>query len=185
MHINSLCFKGKGYRVRWSGRTLLNIDSSTLLGLVPICGWPDDVDLRCCKAKNSAFTGLLRSYEAAIMDQVFIEAKKRGLQLVMPLFDGCILFCPNDRIEDIDLFSKNGRVDAIDLVQRSSNFEPSSRFFGRLKILNSKRRRNEAFEFDLNCEALPPHGKSTWVSCNHSIFEIPPKTKTQNENPSW
>ena len=45
------------------------------------------------------------------------------------------------------------RADAIDLVQKSSNFEPSSRFFGRLKILNSKRRRNEAFEFDSSCRA--------------------------------
>ena len=45
------------------------------------------------------------------------------------------------------------RADAIDLVQKSSNFEPSSRFFGRLKILNSKRRRNEAFEFDSSCGA--------------------------------
>ena len=35
------------------------------------------------------------------------------------------------------------RADAIHLVQKSSNFEPSSRFFGRLKILNSKRRRIE------------------------------------------
>ena len=43
------------------------------------------------------------------------------------------------------------RADAIDLVQKSSNFEPSLRFFGRLKILNSKRRRNEAFEFDSSC----------------------------------
>ena len=34
-------------------------------------------------------------------------------------------------------FSNLVRVDAIDLVQKSSNFEPSSRFFGRLKILNS------------------------------------------------
>ena len=45
------------------------------------------------------------------------------------------------------------RADAIDLVQKSSNFEPSSPFFGRLKILNSKRRRNEAFEFDSSCRA--------------------------------
>merc|ERR1711924_421091 len=45
------------------------------------------------------------------------------------------------------------RADAIDLVQKSSNFEPSSRFFVRLKILNSKRRRNEAFEFDSSCRA--------------------------------
>ena len=45
------------------------------------------------------------------------------------------------------------RADAIDLVRKSSNFEPSSRFFGRLKILNSKRRRNEAFEFDSSCRA--------------------------------
>ena len=44
-------------------------------------------------------------------------------------------------------------ADAINLVQKSSNFEPSSRFFGRLKILNSKRRRNEAFEFDSRCRA--------------------------------
>ena len=29
------------------------------------------------------------------------------------------------------------RADAIDLVQKSSNFEPSSRFFGRLKILGN------------------------------------------------
>ena len=36
---------------------------------------------------------------------------------------------------------------------KSSNFEPSSRFFGHLKILNSKRRRNEAFEFDSSCRA--------------------------------
>ena len=35
------------------------------------------------------------------------------------------------------------RADEIDLVQESSNFEPSSRFFGRLKILNSKRHRIE------------------------------------------
>ena len=35
------------------------------------------------------------------------------------------------------------RADAIDLVHKSSNFKPSSRFLlGRLKILNSKQRRN-------------------------------------------
>ena len=44
-------------------------------------------------------------------------------------------------------------ADAIDLVQKSSNFEPSSRFFGCLKILNSKQRRNEAFDFDSSCRA--------------------------------
>ena len=33
------------------------------------------------------------------------------------------------------IFQKIGRVDAIDLVQKSSKSEPSSQFFGRLKIL--------------------------------------------------
>ena len=59
-----------------------------------------------------------------------------------------------DRLLVRSKFFKNlVRADAIDLVQKSSNFEPSSRFFGRLKILNSKRRRNEAFEFDSSCRA--------------------------------
>ena len=33
------------------------------------------------------------------------------------------------------IFQKIGRVGAIDLVRKSSKSEPSSRFFGRLKIL--------------------------------------------------
>ena len=48
------------------------------------------------------------------------------------------------------IFQNLVRADAIDLVQKSSNFEPSSRFFS-LKI--STRRRNEAFEFDSSCRA--------------------------------
>ena len=34
------------------------------------------------------------------------------------------------------MFRKIVRADAIDLVQKSSKFEPSSRFFGRLKIFD-------------------------------------------------
>ena len=36
----------------------------------------------------------------------------------------------------LKIFRKIVRADAIDLVQKSSNFKPSLRFFGRLKIFN-------------------------------------------------
>ena len=38
----------------------------------------------------------------------------------------------------LKIFQKIVRADAIELVQKSSNFEPYSRFFGRLKIFEKK-----------------------------------------------
>jgi hypothetical protein len=106
-HIRHLCFLGKPYKIRWGGRTMLNIDASTLAGFSAIPDWPDDISARKAKAEQSAFTGLLRCYEAAIMDQIFVEAHKCGMQLILPLFDGAMWFCPNHSIACIHEFEEN------------------------------------------------------------------------------
>ena len=106
-HIRQLCFLGKPYKIRWGGRTMLNIDASTLAGFSAIPDWPDDISARKAKAEQSAFTGLLRCYEAAIMDQIFVEAHKCGMQLILPLFDGAMWFCPDHSIARIQEFEEN------------------------------------------------------------------------------
>ena len=106
-HIKQLCFLREPYKIRWGGRTMLNIDASTLAGFSPIPGWPKNIAARKAKAEQSAFTGLLRCYEAAIMDQIFVEAHKCGLQLILPLFDGAIWFCPDEKKSRIYEFEEN------------------------------------------------------------------------------
>ena len=48
----------------------------------------------------------------------------------------CLCVCSLVRAKHLEKLFKTVRVDGIDLVQTSSNFEPSSRFFGRLNVFH-------------------------------------------------
>ena len=41
------------------------------------------------------------------MDQIFVEAHKYGMQLILPLFDGAMWFCPDHSIAHIQEFEEN------------------------------------------------------------------------------
>ena len=106
-HIYNQRTRNKGYRIRWSGRTMVYFDAGTLNGMAPIPGWPKEQSARIAKATKSTFTGLLRSYESAIMDMIFVLAhRKFGYQLAVPMLDGGIWFCPTSKIDMLDDFEK-------------------------------------------------------------------------------
>ena len=113
-------------------------------------------------ARNLTIFGPNRSRRRELKFEKFPNEranKQTNERLVQNFFENFSKnICTNRSFVRLLVRSKNFqilvRADAIDLVQKSSNFEPSSRFFGRLKILDSKRRQNEAFEFDSSCKAL-------------------------------
>ena len=85
---------GESHALNWYGRQMFYFDAELLSGQRGLKGWPESIEKRQEKAERSAFTALLRAYESMIMDHVLIEAKRLGMDLVCPMFDGALFAVP-------------------------------------------------------------------------------------------
>ena len=93
--------KNQRHCLGWYGERMFYYEASLLNGKEKKVGWPNSAEKRQIKAERSAFTGLLRAYEAMIMDHVFIKANQLGAKLVCPMFDGALFSISNTFDENL------------------------------------------------------------------------------------
>jgi hypothetical protein len=95
--IDGLVVKQHGYTVRFGDRTMFSFDADILAGRYTPGSWRNRCHSRqdcVVKAKRSAFTALLRAWEAHLLDHVVVKARQIGLRLVCPMYDGALFLVP-------------------------------------------------------------------------------------------